>query len=169
MTQAPTQAPIAHSQIETGLDATVRVLGEVFAKFDPFRFRAWAELGLTTAQLRVIFHMRESPGVTAGELACRLSVTPPTISGIVDRLVKLGLVRRADDESDRRLVRNFLSPAGDAAASRLEKGSDYFTRRILMEMTQSDLDAMLTGLQAFVLASNHVRQVEPNLAISAMP
>ena len=55
--------------------------------------RAWAELGLTTAQLRVIFHMRESPGVTAGELACRLSVTPPTISGIVDRLVKLGLVR----------------------------------------------------------------------------
>lgn len=60
-------------------------------------------------------------------------------------------------------------PAGDAAASRLEKGSDFYTRRILMEMSPADMEAMLTRLQAFVNASNHVRQVEPHLAVSAMP
>jgi DNA-binding MarR family transcriptional regulator len=104
--------PSSPPRSEHAVDAALRYLGEALAKFDPIRFRAWAELGLTTAQLRVMFLMRENPGVTAGELASRLSVTPPTISGIVDRLVKLGLVRREDDESDRRLVRNYRATRG---------------------------------------------------------
>ncbi|HEX6032402.1 MAG TPA: MarR family transcriptional regulator [Tepidiformaceae bacterium] len=137
--------------------------------FDPLRFRAWAELGLTTAQLRVMFLMRENPGVTAGELATRLAVTPPTISGIVDRLVKLGLVRREDDEHDRRLVRNYLSDAGENACSWLERGTDVYTRRIIVEMNHEDLEALITGLRAFVKASEHVSKLEPNLAVVAMP
>ena len=137
--------------------------------FDPLRFRTWAELGLTTAQLRVMFLMRESPGVTAGELANRLAVTPPTISGIVDRLVKLGFVRREDDESDRRLVRNYLSDDGEHACSRLERGADVFTRRIIVEMNHEDLEALIAGLKAFIKASQYVSKVEPNLAAVAMP
>lgn len=154
---------------EHAVDAALRYLGEALAKFDPIRFRAWAELGLTTAQLRVMFLMRETPGVTAGELASRLSVTPPTISGIVDRLVKLGLVRREDDESDRRLVRNFLSDAGESACGRLERGLDVFTRRIVIEMNHEDLEALIRGLKAFIKASNYVSTVEPDLAVVAMP
>lgn len=137
--------------------------------FDPLRFRAWAELGLTTAQLRVLFLIREGPGVTAGELAHRLSVTPPTISGIVDRLVRLDLVRREDDESDRRLVRNVLTEAGSNACTRLERGVEIFTRRILVEMNHEDLSAFVVGLKAFVNASQYVSSVEPNLAAVAMP
>jgi DNA-binding MarR family transcriptional regulator len=113
--------------------------------------------------------MRETPGVTAGELASRLGVTPPTISGIVDRLVKLALVRREDDESDRRLVRNFLSDAGESACGRLERGLDVFTRRIIIEMNHQDLEALIAGLQAFIKASNYVSTVEPDLAAVAMP
>lgn len=154
---------------EHAVDAALRYFGEALAMFDPLRFRAWAELGLTTAQLRVMFLMRENPGVTAGELATRLSVTPPTISGIVDRLVKLGLVRREDDESDRRLVRNYLSNSGESACSRLERGADVFTRRIIVEMNHEDLDAMIQGLKAFINASEYVSKVEPNLAVVAMP
>jgi DNA-binding MarR family transcriptional regulator len=161
--------PSSPPRSEHAVDAALRYLGEALAKFDPIRFRAWAELGLTTAQLRVMFLMRESPGVTAGELASRLSVTPPTISGIVDRLVKLGLVRREDDESDRRLVRNFLSDTGESACGRLARGLDVFTRRIIIEMNHEDLDALIAGLKAFVNASNYVSTVEPDLAAVAMP
>jgi DNA-binding MarR family transcriptional regulator len=154
---------------EHAVDTATRLLGEAFNIFDPLRFRAWAELGLTTAQLRVLFLVRETPGVTAGELATRLSVTPPTISGIVDRLVKLGLMRREDDLTDRRLVRNHLTDAGDNACSRLEKGGDIFTRRILVEMNHSDLDHLVAGLRALVRAAEYVSKVEPNLATVAMP
>jgi DNA-binding MarR family transcriptional regulator len=137
--------------------------------FDPFRFRAWAQLGLTTAQLRVLSMVREQPGVTAGELAARLSVTPPTISGIVDRLVRLGLVRREDDESDRRLVRNHLTERGENACTRLEKGGDIFTKRILEEMNAHDLDALITGLTAFIRAAEYAQRAQPDLAAVAMP
>jgi DNA-binding MarR family transcriptional regulator len=154
---------------EHAVDAGIRHIGTMFAMFDPFRFRAWAELGLTTAQLRVLFYVRADPGVTAGALATRLSVTPPTISGIVDRLVKLGLIRREDDEADRRLVRNQLTDKGEAACSRLERGSEVFTRRILVEMNHEDLVALISGLKAFIKASDYVSRVEPNLAAVAMP
>jgi DNA-binding MarR family transcriptional regulator len=96
-------------------------------------------------------------------------VTPPTISGIVDRLVKLGLVRREDDESDRRLVRNLLTEDGANACSRLERGVEIFTRRILIEMNHEDLEEFIRGLKAFIKASNYVSSVEPNLAAVAMP
>lgn len=154
---------------EQGVEGALRSLGESMAIFDPLRFRAWAELGLTTAQLRVLFLTREAPGVTAGELATRLAVTPPTISGIVDRLVKLGLVRREDDESDRRLVRNHLTDAGEAACWRIERGGEIFTRRILAEMAEADIEALNRGLLALIRASRVVSQVEPNLAAMAMP
>jgi len=151
------------------VDTALRNFGEALNMFDPLRFRAWAEMGLTTAQLRVMILMRENPGVTAGELATRLAVTPPTISGIVDRLVKLDLVRREDDESDRRLVRNHLTDAGETACSRLERGVEVFTRRILVELNHEDLEAFIVGLKAFIKASHHVSKVEPNLAAVAMP
>ncbi|MEO9256562.1 MAG: MarR family transcriptional regulator [Tepidiformaceae bacterium] len=154
---------------EHAVDAGLRYLSEALNMFDPLRFRAWAELGLTTGQLRVLFLMREAPGVTAGELASRLGVTPPTVSGIVDRLVRLGLVRREDDESDRRLVRNHLTEQGEAACSRLERGVEIFTRRILIEMNHTDIEAFILGLKAFVKASHYVSSVEPNLAAVAMP
>jgi DNA-binding MarR family transcriptional regulator len=154
---------------EHAVDTALRNFGEALNMFDPLRFRAWAEMGLTTAQLRVMILMRENPGVTAGELATRLAVTPPTISGIVDRLVKLDLVRREDDESDRRLVRNHLTDAGEKACSRLERGVEVYTRRILVELNHEDLEAFIVGLKAFIKASHHVSKVEPNLAAVAMP
>lgn len=154
---------------EHAVDQALRYLSQALNMFDPLRFRAWAEMGLTTAQLRVLFLMREQPGVTAGELAHRLGVTPPTISGIVDRLVKLGFVRREDDESDRRLVRNLLTEDGANACSRLERGVEIFTRRILIEMNHEDLEEFIRGLKTFIKASNYVSSVEPNLAAVAMP
>lgn len=161
--------PSSPATSENAVDTAIRNFGEALNMFDPLRFRAWAEMGLTTAQLRVLFLVRESPGVTAGELATRLSVTPPTISGIVDRLVKLRLVRREDDESDRRLVRNFLTDQGETSCKRMERGSEIFTRRILVELDHQDLEAFITGLKAFIKASKYVQTVEPDLAVVAMP
>jgi DNA-binding MarR family transcriptional regulator len=150
------------------LDETLLAFARVFCIFDPLRFQSWAEIGLTTGQLRVLFLVRETPGVTAGELATRLQVTPPTISGIVDRLVRIGLIRREDDDSDRRLVRNHLTDAGEAACGRLERGTERFTRRILMAMDADALDALTRGLNGFAQAAEAVSRVEPDLAVSSM-
>lgn len=154
---------------QDAVDSALQYLARMGSMFDPVRIRAWAELGLTTAQLRVMFLTRQQPGVPAGELASRLGVTPPTISGIVDRLVKLQLVRREDDEYDRRLVRNHLTPAGEKACGWLERGMERYTRRILLELDDGELDTFVAAMRAFVEASERVARAEPDLAAIAMP
>ncbi len=150
-------------------DTALVELGASMAIFDPLRIRVWSELGLTTAQLRVLFDIRQTPGVTAGELATKLAVTPPTVSGIVDRLVRFELVERQEDPSDRRLVRNVLTEKGETTCSRFQKGAATFTRRILREMDEVDVQALVRGLAAMRKASEFVATVVPDLAVQAMP
>lgn len=50
-------------------------------------------------------HIRDTPGyATTGELAAATGVSPATMTGRVDRLVRNGLVTRTPSEDDRRVV-----------------------------------------------------------------
>jgi DNA-binding MarR family transcriptional regulator len=59
--------------------------------------------GITPERLRVLWHLREH-AFRSGDLAQRCVLTPPAMSELVDFLVRDGLVRRAEDSSDRRVV-----------------------------------------------------------------
>jgi len=142
--------------LDQALETAMRFFAESVVMFDSLRFRAWAEMGLTTTQLRVLFLVRANPGVTSGELAQTIGVTPPTISGVVDRLVRMGLVRREDDESDRRLVRNLLTEHGGSTCNVLQQRAQTFTRRLLSELQPAELDALIVGLGAVVRAGETV-------------
>lgn len=156
------------SPSEHAIDAIIRLFGESQAMFDPLRFRVWTEMGLTTAQLRVLAAVREHQGISSGDLARMMGVTPPTITGLIDRLERLGMVCRAADPDDRRLVRHHLSELGEQTCSQLERGSEIFTRAILVEMNHEDLSALLQGMDAFVRASRAVFESGPDLATLAM-
>ncbi len=151
--------PSAHT--ETSPESALHYLAGALAIFDPLRLRAWAELGLTTGQLRLLFLLSQHPGVTSGELAARLTVTPPTITGIIDRLVRLALVRREEDPADRRLVRNFLTSEGENVCERLEHGAEQFMHTILAEMSAAEIGALSTGLRAFIAASEREARQAP--------
>ncbi len=52
-----------------------------------------------------VLHIRDTPGyATTGQLADAARVSPATMTGRVDRLVRLGLARRIPSEDDRRVV-----------------------------------------------------------------
>jgi DNA-binding MarR family transcriptional regulator len=73
-----------------------------------------ARTGLTLRQFAALESIRA--GVASpGEIAQRWDVTPATLTGIVDRLEKAGLVRRAPDPADGRRLRLELTAAGLAA------------------------------------------------------
>ena len=69
--------------------------------------------GLTLPQFDVLaqLHRREA-GMTPGELTRELLVTAGNVTGIVDRLVLLGLAERRPVPEDRRTVRVVLTPRG---------------------------------------------------------
>src|SRR5205807_10657839 len=78
-----------------------RLYGDAVGIIDALRIQAWSEDGLTVAQLRLLWVLRDEDGLPVGALADRLGVNPSTITGHVDRLVKQDLVRREEDASDR--------------------------------------------------------------------
>ncbi len=147
---------VPHTPAGTSPESALHYLASALAIFDPLRLRAWAELGLTTGQLRLLFLLKQQPGVTSGELASRLAVTPPTITGIIDRLVRLALVRREEDPADRRLVRNFLTGEGENVCDRLEHNAEQYMHRILTEMSPGEVESLASGLRAFIGASERV-------------
>jgi DNA-binding MarR family transcriptional regulator len=67
--------------------------------------RMEATLGITGPQRLVLRIVSDRPGLSAGELAHILHLHPSTITGILERLVRKGLLTRARDRRDKRRVR----------------------------------------------------------------
>jgi DNA-binding MarR family transcriptional regulator len=74
---------------------------------------------LSPPQVHLLFSIgRSKEGLSATDLAERLSVTPGAITQFVDPLVTLGLVVREGDPNDRRIIRLKLT---EQARSHFEK------------------------------------------------
>ena len=67
--------------------------------------------GLTMPQVNLLRALAREDGLTVDELGRRMCLAHSTVSGIVDRLAKKGLVERRVDEFDRRRTRVFTSSA----------------------------------------------------------
>lgn len=73
--------------------------------------RIGAERDLSLTQLRVLGILRDRrPRMT--ELATFLGLDKSTLSGLIDRAERRGLVARGKNPQDRRVVDVFLTPAG---------------------------------------------------------
>lgn len=80
----------------------------------------FARYNITNSQLisivSIFFHHR----YTMGELAGDLHVSMPTVTGLIDRLTKLKLVKRSISGQDRRKVYIELTPKGEALVESLK-------------------------------------------------
>lgn len=68
--------------------------------------------GLTGRQLEAVVYLSHHRGVTMGEFAAGLRISPAAASELAARLVARGVARRETDARDRRVVR--VSVAGEA-------------------------------------------------------
>ncbi|MEN6328524.1 MAG: MarR family transcriptional regulator [Syntrophomonas sp.] len=78
------------------------------------------EHGITAAQTFVMFDVMEHGGTSVKDIASRIQLDSPGVTGLIDRLVKEGLVERKEDPDDRRSLRINLTQKGqDLAESKL--------------------------------------------------
>lgn len=73
--------------------------------------RMEATLGITGPQRLVLRIVSERPGLSAGEVARIVHLHPSTITGILQRLLRKGLLRYERDRRDTRRVRLYPQPA----------------------------------------------------------
>src|SRR5438445_1197808 len=72
-------------------------------------------LGLTPSQFDVIATLGDTPGMTCKELSEKTLVTKGTLTGVLDRLEKKGLIGRVPSRKDRRSTHIRLTPKGDVS------------------------------------------------------
>jgi DNA-binding MarR family transcriptional regulator len=75
-------------------------------------------LGISGPQRLALREVNRRPGIAPGELAGVLGIHPSTVTGLVERLVQLGLVVRTRDEGDRRSVHLEATERGRALLAR---------------------------------------------------
>ena len=62
------------------------------------------QLGITARQATLLWLVKRSPGLSLAELAAEEHISPPALSGHVDRLERAGLIERVRSSEDRRRV-----------------------------------------------------------------
>jgi DNA-binding MarR family transcriptional regulator len=157
METLPGEQPPVSDENDT-IEQAIRLYGRTLALVDPSRLEAWVGLGLTTTQLGVLFLLRQEPGMPAGLLAERLRLTPSTLTRIVDRLVRLTLVRRQEDSDDRRLVRHYLTSEGAQSLDEMARTARAYLTEILRQLPRDKLERFLEALQDLSQAADAVEK-----------
>jgi len=140
------------SEPEPIRERAFHLFARAIARSDPGRLEAWVELGLTMTQLRVLFLLRTEDGASAGALAESLKVTPSTLTRIVDRLVRQGLIRRETDDGDRRLVRHYLSTSGASTVEELERSGRARMDEVMDRLSAHQLERLVSALEDLTAA-----------------
>lgn len=71
--------------------------------------------GVSGAQIWALAALRQAPGMKVSELALALSIHTSTASNLLDKIEKSGLIRRERNAADQRVVRLYLTDAGEQA------------------------------------------------------
>ncbi|RKG95515.1 MarR family transcriptional regulator [Corallococcus praedator] len=125
--------------------------------------RMESTLGLTGPQRLVIRLVGRFPGITAGTLAQILHVHPSTLTGVLKRLEKRGLLERKSDPLDGRKALFALTDAGRTLDVPSEGTVESAVQRVLARMprdrivfTQEVLTALAEELGGIPMAEDGV-------------
>jgi len=108
----------------------------------------FGEYGLTSEQYGVLVtieYLGESARPT--DIARWSARSPNSISMIIDRMVKAGLVRRVRDRSDRRVVRVFITGKGENALKPATTVGLEFVQKLMLPLSDEDLSTFVKLLE----------------------
>jgi DNA-binding MarR family transcriptional regulator len=105
------------------------------------------QLGLTTSQFDVIATLGNTKGFNFKELGEKTLITKGTLTGVIDRLEKKGLVQRQMDQQDRRVFQVVLTKQGEEIFEKVfPQHISYFKQRF-QSLTTEEHQEILTALR----------------------
>ena len=108
---------------------------------------AVAEVGLHVGQEMVLLHLWQRDGLTPSELAGALGVEPPTVTNMLSRMEKAGLLERCRDSRDARCTRVYLTEKGRELREPVELRWEVVEERAFAGVTTEE-EALLRDLLA---------------------
>jgi DNA-binding MarR family transcriptional regulator len=100
---------------------------------------------LSPRHVAALEQLRDGP-VSVGELASRLGLTLPTVSGVLADLDRAGFVERHPDPSDRRRTIVRIAPGQAAVIGQWLDGAAKPLARVLDKLTPGEQEAFLKAM-----------------------
>ena len=105
-------------------------------------------LGITARQATLLWLVKRSPGLSLAELAADEGISPPAMSGHVDRLERAGLIARVRSSDDRRRVGLRLTDEGTRLLRRVRARRTTWLTDRLGSLEPAELEAIESAIPA---------------------
>ncbi|MGG4453771.1 MarR family winged helix-turn-helix transcriptional regulator [Brevibacillus porteri] len=106
----------------------------------------------------LLMRLIEKDGMIQRELARKIGVKPATLTVMINRMAKSGLVERREDERDQRISRVYLTDKGRMATKHVKEVLRVIEENCFIGFSEEEkdvlrglLDRMHSNLQAFYL------------------
>lgn len=132
----------------------IKIFRDIKRSFSSKFEKSAKKYGFTTQQLGVIFHLHMMPSITLHALSEHMGLTKSTVSGIVDRLEKQGVVVREIPKDNRRIVNLSISEEfkknNDVCRMKKEFIADSLAEAI-KKTDSEEMKKIIDGLKQFSL------------------
>ena len=118
--------------------------------------------GISAAQLWALWELQRSPGLNVSDLSRQLSVHPSTASNLLDKLEQGGLIERQRRERDQRIVRLYVTAAGQDLLARAPAAPQGELNHALQDMDPQQLLGLEQALAALIA---RMASVEPKAGL----
>jgi DNA-binding MarR family transcriptional regulator len=130
------------ADVEVELAARLRVAVARLAR----QLRQQAGTGLSPSQQSALVTIETEGPMTLGDLAQAEQVAPPSITKVVARLEDDGLVSRAVDDNDRRVVRVSITAEGRRRLDHSRSRRNAWLARQVRGLEREERDRLLSAL-----------------------
>jgi DNA-binding MarR family transcriptional regulator len=103
---------------DTAITEIMQSLRRIFKAIQDYSYDVSDKFGTTGPQLWALKTTSQNESLSLGELGRRMYLHPSTITGLIDRLEKKGLVERDRDQTDRRVIKLRLTSKGKGLVKR---------------------------------------------------
>ena len=136
------------SDVILGADAIAVDLRPVLLRLARELRKETEQLGITARQATLLWLVKQSPGLSLAELAAEEGISPPALSGHVDRLERAGLIERVRSSEDRRRVGLRLTDEGARLLKRVRARRTTWLTDRLGALEPAELEAIAHAIPA---------------------
>lgn len=109
-----------------------------------------AKANISTAQMIMLISIHDHGQCKIKTLAKERGISPPTATGLLDRLTRTGYVKRGSDPEDRRVVMVSLTKKGENAAQDFLRTVRNRWKNILIHLTSKEQHQYLNIVKKIV-------------------
>jgi DNA-binding MarR family transcriptional regulator len=132
----PEPAPVVDEQSD--LDAIIEAIVYLYTESRRITKDVAGRFGLTGPQLAVIKMLEPVGKLSLSELSWKIRARNSTVTGIIDRMEREGLVERRRSDNDRRVIHIVLTRKGRELAREIDVQPVQLFRRVLAELSGRD-------------------------------